>query len=152
MGGGFSVSPTSLLLLVLLARDNCLAFGNHSQGLRPSFKISSGRDVAHSCQGLGGCCQQDCTHCSDDSVNSPTILQRIRRWNAGVFRLSSLQGYASDSCRHLPAKGLRICTWTTRGLLGSATSSQRPRESKLEYLKRIAEKSASYALKTRMED
>ena len=35
----------------------------------------------------------------------------------------------------------RICTWNTRGLWGSAASSQRPRENKLKYLKRIAEKS-----------
>ena len=49
-------------------------------------------------------------------------------------------GCLSSSCRHLPAKGLRICSWNTRGLLGSAASSQRPRE-KLRYHSRIAEKS-----------
>ena len=47
----------------------------------------------------------------------------------------------------LPAKELRICTWNTRGSLGSAASSQRPREKKLMYLKRIAEKSDIVYLK-----
>ena len=36
---------------------------------------------------------------------------------------------------------IRVATWNTRGLSGSAASSQKPRESKLKYLERIAEKS-----------
>ena len=39
------------------------------------------------------------------------------RWNAGAPRSYPLpaQEDFSDTCRHLPAKGLRICTWNTRG-------------------------------------
>ena len=40
-----------------------------------------------------------------------------------------------------------MCTWNTRGLLGSAASSQRPREKKLMYLNRNAEKSDTVNLK-----
>ena len=52
-----------------------------------------------------------------------------------------MQEAASLTCRHLPAKGLRISTWNTRGLLGSATQSHRPRERKLRHLQKNVEKS-----------
>ena len=67
----------------------------------------------------------------------------VRRWKADILRTSNIlvQKVASPTCRHLLAQGLRICTWSTRGFLGSAASSQRPRENKLKCLKRIAEKS-----------
>ena len=43
---------------------------------------------------------------------------------------SSLRAHVAISltCRHLLAKELRTWTWNTRGLLGSAASSQRPHE------------------------
>ena len=46
----------------------------------------------------------------------------------------------SGTCGHLLAEGLRFCTWNTRRFVGDA-SSQRPRENKLKYLKRMADKS-----------
>ena len=75
--------------------------------------------------------------------NSPSILRQSRRWNANVLKACDLPSHdaVSGTCDHLPAKGLRICTWNTRGLLGSAASSQRPRENKLKYLKRIGNRS-----------
>ena len=76
-------------------------------------------------------------------MNSPKILRRIGRWSRGVLRTSSLlaQEDAFDTCRHLLATKLRICTWNARGLLGSAASGQKPRENKLKHLKKISKNS-----------
>ena len=86
----------------------------------------------------------DCAHSPDDVLNSPSVQRSVRRWKADISRTSNLpvQEVASPTRRHLLANGLPICTWNTCSLLlVSAASSQRPRENKLKYLKRIAEKS-----------
>ena len=75
--------------------------------------------------------------------NSPRILRQTRRWKANVLKACGLPSHdaVSGTCDHLLAKGLRICTWNNRGLLGSAASSPRPPKNELKYLTRNAERS-----------
>ena len=99
--------------------------------------------------GCDGCVTTDHIRYDTDAVTSlPDIQRLIPRCEADALRVSNLpaRGAALSACRHLPAEGLRICTWSTRGLQGSAASSPRPREKKLKYLKRIAEKSDGLCL------
>ena len=60
---------------------------------------------------LDGCVPKDDADCDATTVANPPGFQRlIRRWKADSLRVGNLpsQGAAVTTCRHLPAKGLRI--------------------------------------------
>ena len=69
--------------------------------------------------GSDGCVTIDCALRDTDAVaNLPGIQRLILRWKDDVLRVGNLpvQGTVSTTCRHLPTKELRICTWNTHGL------------------------------------
>ena len=92
--------------------------------------------------GSDGCVTTDCALRDTDAVAKlPGVQRLLLQWKADALRISNspVQKAVFATCRHLLAKGVRICTWNTRGLLGWAATSQRSRENNLRYLKRIVE-------------
>ena len=74
--------------------------------------------------------------------NSPGVWRQVRRWNAHVFKACDLRLHdsASATCCFPSDEEIVICTWNTSWCTGFSCT-QRPREDKLKYSKRIAEKS-----------
>ena len=63
------------------------------------------------------------------------------RWRQGALQPPQiLQGIAGrDTCGHFPDGGLRCSTWNTRGLVGSDFTSQKKRELKLKYFRKLSD-------------
>ena len=62
----------------------------------------------------------DCALHGTDAVACLLGIQPVlQRRKADALRTSNIyvQEAVSSTCRHFPAKGLRVCTWNTRGLL-----------------------------------
>ena len=61
------------------------------------------------------------------------------RWRRDALQPRQVQqGTAGwETCGHLPDGGLRCITWNTRGLVGSVFSSQKNRELKLKYFRKL---------------
>ena len=61
------------------------------------------------------------------------------RWRRDALQPPQVQqGTAGrDTCGHFPDGGLRCIAWNTRGLVGSVFSSQKNRELKLKYFRKL---------------
>ena len=65
--------------------------------------------------GLDGFFHQDRVRCPGNVLSGPGVLQSVRRWKTGISSSLPAQEASFLTCRHLPAKELRICTWNTHG-------------------------------------
>ena len=75
-------------------------------------------------------------------TNNNEALFQLRHAPVGgrmlLNHLKYYQGIAGrDTCGHFPGGGLRCITWNSRGLVGSVFSSQKNREFKLKYFRKL---------------